>query len=68
MDGLLGREVVGQKAPSTPAADDVEDGVEDFAWRMESRSPGSFGDRDMRFYTSPFGVGEVGVVGLSHAW
>ena len=59
---------MGQKPPGTPAAGDVEDGVKNFAWRMDPRSAGSFEDREMRFYTSAFGVGEVGVVCLSHAW
>src|SRR5829696_5405461 len=68
MDGLPGREVVGQKSPGTATTDDVEDSVEDLAERVHPRSPGGFWDGEMRFYTSPFGVGEVGVVCLFHAW
>ena len=36
MNGLPGRKVVGQKAPSTPTADDVEDGVKDLAWEVQA--------------------------------
>jgi hypothetical protein len=68
MYGLPGREVVGQKPPGTATTDDVEDSVKDLARRMKPRPAGGFGDREMGFYTSPFGVGEVGVVCLSHAW
>src|SRR3712207_8277390 len=31
----------------------------DLAQRVNQRSPGGFGDREIGFYTSPFGVGEV---------
>jgi hypothetical protein len=59
---------VGQQAPGTAATEHIEDSVEDLARAMDPRSAGGFGDGDMGFYTSPFGVGEVGVVCLSHAW
>jgi hypothetical protein len=68
MDGLPGREVVRQQTSSAATTDDVEDSVKDLARRVNPRSSGGFGDREMRFYASPFGVGEVGMVCLSHAW
>jgi len=68
MDGLPGWEVVRQKPPGTATTDDVEDSVKDLTQRVKPRPAGGFRDREMGFYTSPFGVGEVGVVGLSHEW
>jgi hypothetical protein len=46
-----------------------EEGTDDdLVWRMNPRSPGSFGDGEVGFYTRPFVVGEIGRVCLSHAW
>lgn len=44
VNGLPGRQVVGQQAPSTSATQHVEeDGIEDLAQEMDSRAPGTFG-------------------------
>ena len=42
---------MGQQPPGTATTDDVEDGVKDLAQRVDPRSPGGFGDREMGFYT-----------------
>ena len=50
------------KSPSTAATDYVKDSVEDLAQGVHSRASGSSGDRQMRLYVLPLGVGEVGLV------
>jgi hypothetical protein len=66
VDGLPGREVVRQQAPSaTTAAHDVEDGVEDLAQGMDPRASFGFWGREVGLYTGPFGIGEVGLVCFS---
>src|SRR5215204_147550 len=67
MDGLPGREVVGQQAPGASATHDVEDGVDDLAEGVYPGSPGSCGGREMGLYVRPLGIGEVGLVCSSHA-
>ena len=57
-----------QKPPGTAATEHIEDSVKNLAGRVYPRSPGGFREGEMGFYASPFVVGEVGVVCLSHAW
>ena len=59
---------MGQKPPGAATTDDVEDSVEDLTRTMDPRSAKGFGDGQMGFYAGPFGVGEVALVCLSHAW
>jgi hypothetical protein len=66
VDGLPGREVVRQQSPGTAAPDDVEDGVEDLAQRIDPRAPIGFGCGKMGLQAAPFGIGEVGLVCFSH--
>lgn len=68
VDGLPGREVVGEQPPGRPAAEVVEDGVEDLAER--GRRPAALGGSGLRFREEgfeglPLGVGQVGVVMFS---
>jgi hypothetical protein len=62
VDGLPGWELMWHKSPSTAATDYVKDSVEDLAQGVHSRASGSSGDRQMRLYVLPLGVGEVGLV------
>jgi hypothetical protein len=47
VDGLPGREVVGEQAPSAAALEDIEDGVEDLAQGMKPGAAGGLRDRQM---------------------
>jgi len=68
IDGLPGREVVGQEPPGAAAAENVEDGVEDLAPVVDARSSRGIGrGGKMGFESGPFGVGEVALVCFSHA-
>jgi hypothetical protein len=67
VDGLPGREVVGQQPPSAAASKDVEDGVKYLAGVVQLGTSGGFGYGQVRFEASPFGVGKVGLVCFSHA-
>jgi site-specific DNA recombinase len=67
LDGLPGREVVGQRPPSAAASKDVEDGVEYLAGVVHLGTSGGFGCGQVRFEAAPFGVGKVGLVCSSHA-
>src|SRR5918995_2550254 len=67
IDGLPGREAVGQQPPSAATADDVEDGVCDLAQGMYPRAPGGFGGWQMGLQEGPLGIGEVALVCFSHA-
>ena len=67
LDGLPGREVVGQQAPGAAATQDVENGVEDLAGVVDLGTPGGLGGGQVVFEATPFGVGEVGLVCFSHA-
>jgi hypothetical protein len=58
---------VRQQAPSTPAAHNVEDGIDDLAQGVQSRASGGVGGREVGIYVGPFGIGEVGLVCSSHA-
>jgi hypothetical protein len=60
VDGLLRREVAGQKPPSAAALEDVEDGVEDLPSGVDFRSSSLVGRWNMELKTLPFGVGEIG--------
>ncbi len=67
LDGLPGREVVGQQASGAAATQDVENGVEDLAGVVDLGTPGGLGGGQVVFEATPFGVGEVGLVCFSHA-
>ena len=62
--GLPGRELMREQPPraTTPH---VEDGIQDFADRMEPRSAERFGWREQRVETSEFGVRQVGQIGVA---
>jgi hypothetical protein len=53
---------VGQQVPSTPAANDVEDGIEDLAQGVYPRATGARVGGEVRLKTGPLGIGEVGLV------
>ena len=57
--GFPGWEVVGQQPPGAAAANDVEDGVEDLTGAVHLGTPGSVGERQMRFEEGPLFVREV---------
>ncbi len=67
VDGLPRREVVRQQPPGAAAADDVEDGVQDFAGGVHPGTPGSSREGHEWFEEGPLGVGEVALVCFSHA-
>jgi hypothetical protein len=67
VDAAPGREVVGEQAPRTAAPYDIEDGVNDLAQGVETRTSGGFGSGKVRLQAAPFGVGEVGWICCSHA-
>ena len=60
VDGAPWWEVVWQKPPSTPAANEVEDGVKDLTQGVYSGPSRSFGSREMILEMCPLGVGNVG--------
>jgi len=66
LDGLPGRELVGKKPPGAAAAENVEDGVEDLAQRVEPGTAESLRNWQVGLDESPFSVGEVGLVCSSH--
>jgi hypothetical protein len=57
---------VRQQAPGTPAANDVEDGVEDLAQGVYPRATGTRVGGEVRLKTGPLDIGEVGGVCSSH--
>lgn len=63
-DGGLGRKVLGQHAPLTAGAVEIEDGVEDVSAWVLNRSPGGFGPGKERLKKLPFKIGEVAGIGL----
>ena len=65
LDGLPGRELVGQEPPSAAAAHHVEDGVQELAGSVSARTAAGLGFGDERLEDAPFLVGEVGGVGSS---
>jgi len=67
LDGLSRREVVGQQPPGAAAANDVEDSVQDLTGAVHLGTPGSVGERQMRFEEGPLFVREVALVCFSHA-
>ena len=67
LDDFPGWEVVGQQPPGAAAANDVEDGVEDLTGAVHLGTPGSVGERQMRFEEGPLFVREVALVCFSHA-
>src|SRR3712207_3594657 len=67
VDGLPRREVMRQQPPGAAAADDVEDGVQDFAGGVHPGTPGSSREGHEWFEEGPLGVGEVALVCFSHA-
>jgi hypothetical protein len=67
VDGLPGREVVGQQPPGTAAANDVEDGIQDLASGVHLGTSGGFRCAQVGFEAAPFGIGEVALVCFSHA-
>jgi hypothetical protein len=58
---------VGQQAPGASTTRDVEDGLEDLAQRVQPGASRGFGGGQMGLYVGPLGIGEVGLVGTSHA-
>src|SRR5215203_1374866 len=67
VDAAPGREIVGKQAPRTAAPHDVEDGVEDLAQGVQTRTSGGFRSRKVGLQAAPFGIGEVGLICCSHA-
>jgi len=67
VDAAPRRKVVGEQAPRTAAPYDVEDGVEYLTQRVDSGTSGGLGSRKVGLQAAPFGIGEVGLVCLSHA-
>jgi hypothetical protein len=57
---------VGQEAPGTAAANDVEDGVQDLPDAVRLGTPGSLGDWQMGLEEVPLGIGEVALVCSFH--
>jgi hypothetical protein len=66
LNGLPGREVVGQQTPRAATAHDVEDGVEDLAKGMFPGTSGGFRYGHVGLDAGPFGIGKVGLVCSSH--
>src|SRR5829696_2737576 len=60
VDGLPGREVMGQESPSTATTHYVKDGVEYLAQAMEARSPLVLGSRQEPFDALPLSVTKIG--------
>jgi len=67
VDGLPGREVVGQQPPGATAANDLEDGIQDLASGVHLGTSGGFRCAQVGFEAAPFGVGEVGLACCSRA-
>lgn len=61
----FGGEIMGQRVPSTPVGQEIEDGVEDLAEVGRSRRPRLDRGRQQGLQESPLLVGEVGGVGLT---
>jgi hypothetical protein len=66
MDSLSGWKVVRQETPSTPAANEVEDGVEDLVQGVYPRATGVDVVGEIRLKTGSLDIGEVGGVCSSH--
>ena len=60
--GLPSRPLLRQEAPRAPRAQDVKDGVEDRAPRVDARATGGRFWGQHRLEQRPFGVGEIGSV------
>ena len=60
VDGAPRWEVAGKQPPRTATPQDVEDGLEDYAGAVDSRSSSLAGSRNMGLETLPLGVGEIG--------
>jgi hypothetical protein len=58
---------VRKQSPSAAAPHDVEDGVEDLAWAVESRTSGGFGSGKVGLQAAPFGIRQIGLICFSHA-
>jgi hypothetical protein len=57
VDGLPRREVMGQEAPGATTTEDVEDGIENLAQGMDSRTSDSFRGWQVGLDARPFGIG-----------
>ena len=56
-----------KQSPGTAAPHDVEDGVEDLAWVVETRTSGGFGSGKVGLQAAPFGIRQIGLICFSHA-
>src|SRR5260370_34884296 len=64
---LPGWETAWQVAPGTPRTEDIEDGVEDAAEGMTSRSAVATGRTQVLQQALPLSIGEVAWIGAVHA-
>jgi hypothetical protein len=60
--GLPGRELVREQPPRAATPNDVEDGVQDFAWRMKPWSADPGGWRQQRLQVRELSVGQISQV------
>jgi hypothetical protein len=60
VDGLPGRQVVGQQPPGTAGPQPVGHGVDQLAAVMEGWAAAGLGRRDERGQELPLGIGQVG--------
>ena len=56
---------MGQKLPGAAAADYIEDTIQDFTASMFGGTAARFGGGHQRLQLVPFGIGEVGSVGIA---
>jgi hypothetical protein len=69
VDGLPGREVVGQQTPGAAAFDDVEDSVEDLTEAVEAGSAVRLGSGQVGLQVRPLLIRDIGGVGFpSHMY
>src|ERR1041384_3387394 len=65
IDDAPGRQIVGDKAPRTAGAQDIQDRIDDLALGINFWSTTRLGGRDHWFENLPFGIMEVGWVRFS---
>src|SRR5687768_5447606 len=65
IDRVPGRKIMGQHPPTAAAAQDVENGVDDFPARVAGRTSARFDGRHERFEPCPLRITQVGGVRFS---
>jgi hypothetical protein len=58
---------VRKQSPGAAALKHVEDGVEDLARAVQTRTAGGFGSGKVGLQAAPFGIGEIALICSSHA-